>query len=204
MVLAMFVDGDQLPLLSALAGGSVFVTPSILSPDERPPFRGNPTSEFARGLYAAQQDLGQVRYALRAYRRSAFYQGDFWRPLELTRLELELARYLASREAREQARKLNPQFKAKSVSVADAECAAVSIRRGFELWSDDGGIVTLVRTLFPQQPVVRLCALLARAVNEDQLDFETALDVYERVFKGELLLWSTVNLAQVDGVALCR
>ena len=58
--------------------------------------------------------------------------------------------------------------------------------------------------LAPQQPVVRLCAPLARAVNEDQLAFETALDVYERVFKGELLLWSTVNLAQVDGVALCR
>lgn len=204
MILAMFVDGDQLPLLSALAGGSVFVTPSILSPDERPPFVSDPTSEFARGLYAAQQDLGQVRHALRAHRRTAFYQGDLWRPLELTRPELELARHLASREAREQARKLSPQFKAKSVSAADAECAAVAITRDFELWSDDGGIVALVRTLYPQQPVVRLCALLARAVNEDQLDFEAALEVYERIFKGELLPWSTVNLVQVDGLALCR
>ncbi|MGY2896784.1 hypothetical protein [Deinococcus sp. UYEF24] len=204
MILAMFVDGDQLPLLSALAGGSVFVTPSILNPDERPPFTRDPTSEFARGLYAAQQDLKQVRYALRAYRRSAFYQDDLWQPLELTRPELELARYLSSREARDQARKQDPQFKAKSVSAADAECAAVAITRGCELWSDDGGIVTLVRTLYPKQPVVRLCALLARAVNEGQLNFEAALDVYERIFKGELLLWSTVSLAQIDGLALCR
>jgi len=204
MILAMFVDGDQLPLLSALAGGSVFVTPSILNPDERPPFIDDPTSEFARGVYAAQQDLRQVRYALRAHRRSAFYQDELWQPLALTRSELELAHHLSSREARDQARKLDPRFKAKSVSAADAECAAVAITRGLELWSDDGGIVTLVRTLYPAQPVVRLCALLARAVNEGQLDFEAALDVHERIFKGELLLWSTVSLIEEGGLVFCR
>lgn len=52
--------------------------------------------------------------------------------------------------------------------------------------------------------MVRLFALLARAINEGQLDFEAALDVYEQIFKGEVLLWSTVTLVQVDGALLCR
>jgi hypothetical protein len=51
MVLAMFVDAGLVDLLAALAGGNLFVSPTILDPDETPPFSQQPIAEFARGTF---------------------------------------------------------------------------------------------------------------------------------------------------------
>lgn len=51
MVLAMFVDADRAALLSDLAGGRLFVSPSIFDPAEAPPYSVQPTSEFAQGAF---------------------------------------------------------------------------------------------------------------------------------------------------------
>lgn len=204
MVLAMFVDAGQATLLAALAGGGMYVTPSILDPLELPPFAGRPRAEFAKGLFEAQRDLAQPLLARRAQWRTAFYQGGGWQPVVLSARELRRAQYLASPAARAAARGLNSSFKAKRVDLGEAECAAVALERGWDLWSDDGGIVELVRTLHPSVRVERLCGLLLRAVGVGLIACEEARYLYNIVFKGELGLWTALTLHCDDGVATCK
>lgn len=207
VVLAMFVDADAVPLLLALAGGSIYVTPSILDPGERPPFSQPPIAEFAKGLFEAQQRLHDPHLAARAQRRTAFYAAgarDAWRPVTLATAELQLAQELRSPIARTKARAADPSYRAKRVDPGEAECAAVAITRGWTLWSDDHAIVGLVRALYPGVRVERLCGLLVRAVNEGLATCAEAQRLYNNVFKGQLNLWSPLTLVCADGQAVCR
>jgi hypothetical protein len=90
MVLAMFVDAGRADLLAALAGGSLFVSPTILDPAETPPFSQQPIAEFAMGTFYLQQRLGQSVDAVRHHRRVAFYsaKGTLWQPVMLLADEL--------------------------------------------------------------------------------------------------------------------
>lgn len=207
VVLAMFVDADYATLLLSLAAGSVYLTPSIVDSHEHPPFVDPPVSEFSKGLYEAQQDLGDPFMARRAQRRTAFYAAQavgLWYPVDLSETELGLAGMLTSREIRDAARQMDPTFKTLRIDPGEAECAAVAIERGWTLWSDDHAIVTLVRTLYPQCRVERLCGLLVRAVDEGLIDCAEAQYLYNHVFKGELNLWSKLSLDCVDQMAICR
>lgn len=204
MVLSMFIDAGQADLLAALAGGQIHLTPSILDPAERPPFARPPVAEFAKGVWHAQQDLGQPVFARRVEQRVAYYQGGAWHPVTPSVVELQRAAYLASRAARDAARGANPAFKAKRVDPGEAECAAVALERGWDLWSDDGGIVALMRTLHPQVRIERLCGLLVRAVRDSLLPCAEAAHLYNTVFKGDLGLWTTLALHCEAGNAVCR
>lgn len=54
MVLAMFVDAGYAHLLTALAGGNLFITPAIIEPAVIPPFDSPPSAEFAQGAFFFQ------------------------------------------------------------------------------------------------------------------------------------------------------
>jgi hypothetical protein len=90
VVLAMFVDAGRAALLSELAAGQVFVPPSILDPQETPPFAQQPVAEFGRGALYLQQRLRMPFEALRFHRRTAFYldAGTVWQPVVLSVDEL--------------------------------------------------------------------------------------------------------------------
>ncbi|HUG16218.1 MAG TPA: hypothetical protein VMM78_14535 [Thermomicrobiales bacterium] len=206
VVLAMFVDAGRPDLLQALAGGLVFLTPTVLDPAQLPPFAGPSLSEFGRGLYDAEQQLGDPLLARRAQRRTVFYgsAGMIWQPVALSVGEVRLARYLASPATRQAARVIDPTFRALRIDPGEAECAAVAINRGWRLWSDDQAIVTLVRTLYPSCVVERLCGLLVRGVSEGLIGCAAAAHLYNAVFKSELRLWSRLTLDCQDGNATCR
>ena len=207
MVLAMFVDANHVALLLALAGGSVYVPPSVLDPTEMPPYTHLPISEFAKGLYEAQQDLSQPLLAARAQYRSGFYQNQpvgWWRPVALSSAEFQLAHYLTTRSARDEARRRSAALRTKRIAVGEAECAAVAIERGWTLWSDDNSIVELVRTLYPQCHIERLCGLLVRAVDEGLIECDAACDLYNQVFKGQLNLWTRLVMRCEAGRAICE
>jgi hypothetical protein len=206
MVLAMFVDADRVPLLSALARGSVHVTPSVIDPAETPPFARQPVAEFAKGIFAAQRDLSQPLYAVRVQRRTAFYRavGAAWRPVDLSYSELQQARYFAAPAAREAARLADPMLKVKRVSAGEAEAAAVAVSRGWTLWSDDAAIVNLLAALYPGQPVERISDLVMRAAQEGLLPCHEAADLYNDMFKRILGLWTTRTLICDSGQVRIR
>jgi len=207
MILAMFVDADRSDLLHALAGGSIYVTPTIVDPLELPPFANPPLSEFARGLAQAEQNLDEPLSARRLRLRTQFYAAQangLWTPIELSEDELRFAHTLTSTSVRAQVGQKDPTFKSRRVDPGEAECAAVAITRGWTLWSDDQAIVSLVRALHPLCNVERLCGLLVRAVAEGLIDCPNAAHLYNQVFKGELSLWSKLSLHCDRGVATCR
>jgi hypothetical protein len=207
VILAMFVDAGAAALLPALAAGSVAVTPSILDPVERPPFRRPPIAEFAKGLYEAQQRQHDPLMAARAQRRTAFYAADAagaWRPVSLSEDELRLAQELRTADTRAKARAVAPDYRARRVDPGEAECAAVAIARAWTLWSDDQAIVGLVRALYPDVRVERLCGLLVRAVAEGLIACPDARRLYNDVFKGELNLWSPLTIHCEADRAECR
>jgi hypothetical protein len=196
MVLAMFVDADRVSLLSALAGGSVYVTPSIIDPAETPPFVRQPIAEFAKGIFVAQHNLSNPLLAQRVTRRTAFYQsiGAAWTPVNLDIAELRQARHFASPAARSAARQINPALKIRRVSAGEAEAAAVAVNRGWTLWSDDAAIINLLGALYPGYPVERISGLVIRATHEGLLGCEEAAGLYNEVFKRQLGLWTTRTL----------
>ena len=186
VVLAMFVDAGEIDLLYDLAEGEAYVTPSILDPGEQPPFTRRPKSEFGRGLWEAQRTPGESLMDQRVDRRTAFYRGQargLWQPAALTEDDLRLADALTARSTRDEARAVDPDYRARRVDPGEAECAAVAINRGWALWSDDSGIVGLVRALHPDCVVERLCGLLVRAVDEDRLPCEEAAHLYNVVLR---------------------
>lgn len=208
MVLAMFVDAGQTALLPALAGRSVHLSPSILDPNEGPPYLNEPVAEFARGIHRLQGLAStSAVHDRRLAARTRFFldQPGLWTPEPPTPGELEYARYLTSKEARALAKARNPQLRLGRADPGEAECAAIAVSRsGWRLWSDDSGIVPLVRTLHPECTVERTCALVARAVNEGLLTFAQGHELYEHTFKVELGLHTSVSLGWQDGQALCR
>jgi hypothetical protein len=201
MVLAMFVDADRVPLLSALAGGSVYVTPSVIDPAETPPFARQPVAEFARGVFAAQRDLSQPHLATRVQRRTAYYRvvGTAWRTVSLSLSELQLARFFASPAAREAARRADPTLRVKRVGAGEAEAAAIAVSRDWTLWSDDADIINLLAALHPGQPIERISDLLIRSVRQGFLTCQEAADLYNGVFSDTLNLWTTYSLVCDNG-----
>lgn len=196
MVLAMFVDADQTPLLSALAGGQVFVPPTIIDPYDVPPFARQPTAEFAKGAFYLQQRLAHPVDAVRFQRRMAFYldTGTAWQPVVLSLQELQRVDELLDPTLWQRATGGTRSRRVNRVARGEAECAAVALARGWTLRSDDAAIIDLLAALSPRHPVERISDLLARAVHEGLLGCREGVDLYNRVFKGMLGLWTTRTL----------
>lgn len=196
MVLAMFVDAGHTGLLAALAGGSVRVPPTVIHPNEVPPFDRQPAAEFAMGLYNAQRDLLSPLHAMRVQRRTAFYQavGTAWRPVFLSPAEIQQTRYFVSSAARQAVRRIDPTLRVKRIQAGEAEAAAVAVTRGWTLWTDDLAMVNILSILHPDCKVERIGALLMRAVHEGLLGCQEAADLYNDVFKRTLRLWTTITL----------
>ncbi|HEY1336174.1 MAG TPA: hypothetical protein VGF59_01625 [Bryobacteraceae bacterium] len=201
MVLAMFVDAGRADLLGALAGGRVFVTPTVLDPDETPPFAQQPTAEFAKGTFYFQQRLGLPVDAVRHHRRVAFYsaRGNAWRPIELSTDELGMTAHLLNPSTWEQAAQIAPSVRVKRIDRGEAECAAVALTRKWTLWSDDAAIVALLSALHPDHPFERINDLLARGVRENLIGCNAASELYNDVFKGQLKLWTRLVLGCENG-----
>lgn len=206
MVLAMFVDADRLPLLTALASGGLFVPPSIVDPDERPPFARQPIAEFARGAFYFQERLGFPRDAVRLSRRTAFYLAadSGWRSAALSLDELRLAASFVEPATWRQAETANSAVRIKKLDRGEAECAAVAVTRGWRLWSDDAAVVGLLAALYPDQPVERISDLLARAVTERLIPCVDAADLYNDGFKATLRLWTRLTAVCVPAGLVFR
>jgi hypothetical protein len=204
MVLAVFVDSGNAALLSALSGGEIRLSPSILDSSEWP-FEGRqPISEFLRGMarFSGLDDpLSQLRYERRE--RYLKYPAGLWTPAEPNMSELALAATLASREERQRAREKDSSLRVARVDPGEAECAALALSRGWEFWSDDSGMVPLLRTLYPAVHVERTCALVARCINDGLLTFAQGHELYEVVFKGQLELRSRAVLEWRSRRASC-
>lgn len=206
MVLAMFVDAGRAPLLSALAGGSLYVTPSVIDPAEVPPFVRQPVAEFAKGIFVAQRDLSYSLHATRVQYRTAFYQSvdTAWHPVILSRSELQQTRFLTSPAARLAARQTDPTLKVRRIGAGEAESAAVAVNRGWTLWSDDAAIVNVLATLHPGHPVERISDLIIRAAAEELIGCNEAASLYNDVFRDTLGLWTTRTLVCLDGRVIIR
>jgi hypothetical protein len=72
VIASAFVDAGQAQLLASVAG-PLCVTPSVLDPFERPPFKTPPNAEFAKGLHNASLDLADALKADRAQNRTQFF-----------------------------------------------------------------------------------------------------------------------------------
>ncbi len=205
MVLAMFVDSGRAALLAALGGGNIQLSPSIVDSSEWPLTAGvEPQSEFVKGM-ARFARIGDSDHLMRLAERQRFLRtaAGLWVPVAPTLEELRLADDLTSREERERAKAIDRTLKIARVDPGEAECAAIAITRSISFWSDDSGMVPLLRALYPQVAVWRTCALLAEAVNQDLLSYPEALELYEGVFKGELGLRSKAVLQRVRKKAVC-
>jgi hypothetical protein len=210
VTLAVFVDAGASELLLSLAGGSLLITPSILDPLEQPPFTAQPTAEFARGLFTASGQIADAFQAGRAQRRTAFYarQNSAWQSASPSLAELKLAAFLVSKHARVDAQLVlaarGEVLKAKRIDAGEAECAAVAVTRGLTLWSDDSGMVAIMRALYPTHPVERTCALLVRAVREGLMSCADAAHLYNVVFKVNLHLFSNLSISCQHEIAVCQ
>jgi hypothetical protein len=205
MVLAMFVDSGSATLLAALGGGGIQLSPTILDPLEWPPQAGvQPQSEFVKGM-ARFAGLGDAAHQPRLAERERFLQtvSELWVPIAPTVNKLRLAVVLSSQEERTRAKAVNSAVKVARIDPGEAECAAIAISRSIPFWSDDSGMVPMLRALYPQVRVSRTCALLAAAVNQGLLPYEEALDLYEGVFKGRLGLRSRAALKRLNQRAVC-
>jgi len=200
----MFVDSGNSALLSALAGGEIYLSPSILDASEWP-FGGNkPTSEFLRGM-ARFSELKDPLSRLRYERRELYLQhpSGLWLRADPDLSELKLADTLASREERQRAKAKDSSLKVAKIDLGEAECAALALNRGWQFWSDDSGMVPLLRTLYPAVQVERTCALVARCINDGLLTFAQGHDLYEVIFKGQLELRSRAVLKWNNRRASC-
>ncbi|MDI3340149.1 MAG: hypothetical protein QJR03_06410 [Sphaerobacter sp.] len=206
MVLAMFVDAGHAPLLVALASGGLYITPTILDPSECPPYAAQPVSEFAKGIYRAQPNPTDPIHAQRVQHRTAFIQAihGSWQPVRLSQRQLTLAHYLQSRQARDDARARDPGVRVKRIDPGEAECAAVALMRGWELWTDDGGIISLLQVRYPQCQVVRTCAPLMRAVARGLIPCADAAHLYNDIFTAQLGLRTQLSLYCHGEHATCR
>lgn len=201
MVLAMFVDADRAALLSDLAGSRLFVSPSIFDPAESPPYAAQPTSEFARGAFYLQGRLGEPLAAVRLHRRTAFASdvGTTWQPVALSHDELRQVETLVSPATWQHAEALDPSRRIKRVSRGEAECAAVALRRGWSIWTDDTAIIALLTVLYPEQRIERISDLLIRAARSGLLGCHEAADLYNDVFNATLRRWTTYSLVCAGG-----
>jgi hypothetical protein len=206
MVLAMFVDADHPALLATLASGRLFVTPSVIDPDEAPPFPAQPTAEFARGAFYFQERLGDPLASVRLHRRTAFYLdiNTRWVPATPSAGELQQAELFTKPATWSAAEAMDPTRRIKRVGRGEAECAAVAIARGWTLWSDDAAIIDLLAVPHPEQPVERISNLLVRAAREGLLGCHEAAVLYNKVFRDKLRLWTTWTLNYDEGEVVVR
>lgn len=200
VVLAMFVDAGRAELLSEVGAGQVFVPPSILDPQETPPFVQQPTAEFARGAFSLQQRMGLPFEEVRLSRRMAFYldQGKVWQPVLLSVDELRETDNLLNPATWALASVADASVRVKRIDRGEAECAAVAIARNGTLWTDDAAIVALLSSLYPDQPVERISDLLVRGVEERLISCSDAAMLYNVEFKDHFSLWTTLTLGCDD------
>ena len=90
---------------------------------------------------------------------------------------------------------IDPSIRVKKVDRGEAECAAVALIRKWTLWTDDAAIVALLAALHPGHPVERISDLLVRGVRTGLIACQSAADLYNNVFKGQLNLWTRLVLS---------
>jgi hypothetical protein len=206
MVLAMFVDAGYAHLLTALAGGNLFITPSIIEPAVTPPFDSPPSAEFAQGAFFFQEQQGHPLATVRFNRRTAFYLDihRLWEPIELSIKELVLQEVLTRSNSEHDVQARGSSRRSVKIGRGEAECAAVAIARGWTLWSDDAAIVNLLSVRYPGHPVERISDLVIRAAQDGLLGCQEAADLYNDIFKATLGLWTRLTLVCRNGRVVVR
>lgn len=168
-LLSNFVDADATGLLFKLLGGPIYVAPSVIDLTEKAPYLAPPHSETHKFIYDRSLELNRLqaepnfdpsnpteRYLTvkgRTDLRSGFVnaQGILWSTATLTPDIVALGL------------QLRQNYKTLKNRLADAECLALAKTYGWQLLTDDNGMVDAASTL--NVKTERTCSLLKQAID---------------------------------------
>jgi len=171
-VLSNFVDAGLSDLLYQLAGGPIYIAPSVLDPMELPPYSGQPRAEFAKGLFKAGFKKADSRMARRYFNRMDFVKqhGVLWQPAQLN-----LVTFRKRLEIEQMAAQPSPQ---------DAESLAFAKLNDWVLLTDDSPLATLAEEM--GVTVFRTCSLLVLAVKNGLIECFAAANSFNQVMVDEM------------------
>lgn len=214
-LLSNFVDAGAAHLLFRLLGGSIYVAPSVIDPTEKSPYIGQPYSETHKFIHDRSLELERLqaepsfessnpgeRYLTlktRVTLRSDFVnaQDILWRSVTLTPNIAALAL---------QYRQTHKTLKNR---LADAECLALAKIYGWQLLTDDNGMVEVATTL--NVKTERTCGLLRQATDENLIPCPKAQELFNVLMvdkhgfrayrnKGAERLWLRCNPARCEWI----
>ena len=179
-VLVNFVDAGQAELLFRIAGGPVYVAPSVVDPSEVPPFETEPRAETNRFLYSHEGDADHLE---RWCNRLSFVlekHGEFWQQAELS--DELLARALGYKK----------RFPGMRERDGDAESLVLAEANGWVLLCDDTDLRKAARSL--GVVVRRTCGLLLMAVEAGFLTCAEAVTLYNTIMVEQNHFYSHVRI----------
>jgi len=182
-VLVNFVDAGQAELLFQIAGGPVYVAPSVVDPNDLPPFRSRPRAETNRFLYEHEGNPG---FSERWHRRLAFIkaQGVLWHQAQLDPSLLTRAF-----DYKRRFRKLKRRD-------GDVESLVLAEASGWILLCDDTALCEAARSL--GVVVHRTCGLLLMAVEAGFLTCAEAAELYNVIMIEQNRFYSRVRIDPDD------
>ena len=189
-LLSNFVYVGQAKLLNRLLNQSVFLSPTILDPNELDKSKwgtNRPRSEFLQPLYTTYHADNAREYENYIPHIEDFVnnKAGLWKPTSVSLDELILANELSSKEIKTRLKQLKPDIKGRiRVHPGEAETAAIAISRAWTFLGDDQAIITILRALYPTVPIVRTCRLLSYAAYSDAISCPEAQEIFnERIAK---------------------
>jgi len=199
-VLTNFLYSGNALLLQQLLGQPVRITPAVLDPAEIQ-FIDSATSgcssEVLRPLFVSREK--QERYANVKVHIMSFARADakLWTSIELSQSEYTLALSFRDKAIWDTCPSGTRKRK-KALGPGEAEVLAVAISRGWTALLDDQAAVDLLRSLAPDHPVLRTCALLVEAVRRHLIDCQIAEHLFnEQICKGLLFHCRDPNTGQL-------
>lgn len=148
-----------------------------------------PSSEFLVPLYLSRfPDGSRYRSATAFIRAFALAAGTLWRPVHPTVDELTLAQRFRDKSIRAEVRAANADLRRKrsELDPGEAESAAIAVSRGWTFLTDDQAAVDVVRSLYPNVPVLRTSGMLVYAAQQGFIDCEEVADLFNLQIKGDL------------------
>lgn len=187
-LLSNFVYTGQAKLLNRLLNQSVFLSPTILDPQEldKSKWRLNPPrSEFLKPLYTVYHGDYARKYENYLPHIEDFVKNEanLWKPTSVSLDELILANELSSKEIKTKLKEIIPELRGRvRVHPGEAETAAVAILRGWTFLGDDQAIITILRALYPRVSIIRTCQLISYAANNSFISCSEAQELFnERI-----------------------
>lgn len=189
-VLSNFVHAGASDLLALVTGEPLRLGPTVLDPDEA-------TRALDAGVRLASELLRPVERITQGAANTShlsmphletFVQarGGLWLPVELTAEELALAERLRSPELVAEAKNRCGLRGRLRLDAGEAEAAAIAIRRGWALLTDDRAAIEVLACLHPEIQTHRSCALAGRAAQMGLVSCREAARLFNEVMVDEL------------------